>query len=895
MCMASDSGGQLGPEAPRRRGDRPTAEPPSSFQRKRTLLVEYEAAKRSNTFVDRRFGDAEAGMTESERALLLLQRQRVREARDAAFALGDDDGAAPSLTHLGRSLADDDYGAGTYAGGESDGDDGDGVDADDHFGGGLFDRAPARGDPGEPRRKTKKEVMDEIMAKSKAAKAAKAAARNADAGATAELDAAFAAVAAAGGLAGRVRQGKGERVAVPAGDAAYDALRRELAAGGQRSAPADPPPAEGGDGGADASRAAATTAAEGGSAREAALAATAAGGGFAARRARAALADLAAARKAAARAQGPGGDDLDDDDDGSESGSGSDRGDNDDGPVAAGGASASGAALRRGGDSSDQLQARLAATMKAMMKKHGIEAPEDGEGDEEEEGEESGDGESGSDSGETASGSGSGSDDEDDGEGGAGEPAVESEEEEEAAAAAPPSRADPSPADTLTLADFRAAVLPAMDAACTSGDLDPVGDAVASLRRGPGAARARAQAALAHAVRAYADEASRPGGCRLPALDALARQVGVLAAAAPYYASAVARARISRAATRLAASLATASGATELDEVAKADPTAWPDGRDAALLRLWCAVFPLGDRARGGHPVAGPGAALAGAYLALCPVGNGRDVASGLFVAATLARWCAGAAPHPAWAPEAAAFAADVVAASAGAPTVGRWRVKGWPAVAEMKGAAPPLPASAALGRRAGASPPPAPAPASCLVAALAVLTEVAAGAAGAPAADAALERARAAVAALLSAAPPPKLREAAEVTKAAIESAIAATLATRKPLTRPKRGAAAAGAQTLNPRVDADFAPGRDADPDRDRASQRALKRAVARETRGAMRELRKDAAAVGAARAADAATAKAARRAAGRAGLAMMEAQEADFRSGGNKGNWKRGGKQK
>ncbi len=81
MCMASDSGGELGPDAPRRRGGRPTAEPPSSFQRKRTLLVEYEAAKRANTFVDRRFGDAEAGMTESERALLLLQAAAERGMR----------------------------------------------------------------------------------------------------------------------------------------------------------------------------------------------------------------------------------------------------------------------------------------------------------------------------------------------------------------------------------------------------------------------------------------------------------------------------------------------------------------------------------------------------------------------------------------------------------------------------------------------------------------------------------------------------------------------------------------------------------------------------------------------------------------------------------------------
>lgn len=48
-------------------------------------------------------------------------------------------------------------------------------------------------------------------------------------------------------------------------------------------------------------------------------------------------------------------------------------------------------------------------------------------------------------------------------------------------------------------------------------------------------------------------------------------------------------------------------------------------------------------------------------------------------------------------------------------------------------------------------------------------------------------------------------------------------------------------------------------------------------------MRELRKDAAFLGAARDADVGAARRERRAAGRANLAFMEAQEADFKSGG------------
>ena len=101
---------------------------------------------------------------------------------------------------------------------------------------------------------------------------------------------------------------------------------------------------------------------------------------------------------------------------------------------------------------------------------------------------------------------------------------------------------------------------------------------------------------------------------------------------------------------------------------------------------------------------------------------------------------------------------------------------------------------------------------------------------------------------------------------------------------------AAAGGIQTLNPRFDEDFAPGRDADPDRERAAQRALKRSISRERRGAMRELRKDAAFVAAAREGDARREAAERKAARRAGLAFMEQQAADARSGGQGGQWKR-----
>ena len=74
-----------------------------------------------------------------------------------------------------------------------------------------------------------------------------------------------------------------------------------------------------------------------------------------------------------------------------------------------------------------------------------------------------------------------------------------------------------------------------------------------------------------------------------------------------------------------------------------------------------------------------------------------------------------------------------------------------------------------------------------------------------------------------------------------------------------------------------------------RERAEQRRLKRQLQKEKRGAMRELRKDAAFIGSVREAEAAAAKAERRAGLRANFAILEQQEADARSGGQGGMFK------
>ena len=74
-----------------------------------------------------------------------------------------------------------------------------------------------------------------------------------------------------------------------------------------------------------------------------------------------------------------------------------------------------------------------------------------------------------------------------------------------------------------------------------------------------------------------------------------------------------------------------------------------------------------------------------------------------------------------------------------------------------------------------------------------------------------------------------------------------------------------------------------------RERAEQRRLKRQLQKEKRGAMRELRKDAAFIGGVRQAEAASAAAELRAGRRANFALLERQEADARSGGQGGMFK------
>ncbi|PNS20341.1 hypothetical protein CAC42_5791 [Sphaceloma murrayae] len=149
--------------------------------RRQNLLPELQTRNKSGGIVDRRIGEDDATMTPEERALQRFIREKQRRKNGGLFDLeGDDEEPQTGLTHLGRALDLED--------GETGVDDFDEVlsgsdDATSQDGSGLLKRRrtsagselevgeQSEGDleevEGPARKRSKHEVMKEVMAKSK--------------------------------------------------------------------------------------------------------------------------------------------------------------------------------------------------------------------------------------------------------------------------------------------------------------------------------------------------------------------------------------------------------------------------------------------------------------------------------------------------------------------------------------------------------------------------------------------------------------------------------------------------------------------------------------------------------------------------------------------------------
>ncbi|CAL1700247.1 unnamed protein product [Somion occarium] len=134
-------------------------------QRKKTLLKEYEERDRTGGIVDRRFGESDPTMNPEERMLERFTRERQRASKGDAFNLDDED----ELTHYGQSLSklDDFDNVGLGLDDEEEDEDRRTVEKS-HFGGFGDDEDESDDGEGQPERKrSKAEVMAEVIAKSK--------------------------------------------------------------------------------------------------------------------------------------------------------------------------------------------------------------------------------------------------------------------------------------------------------------------------------------------------------------------------------------------------------------------------------------------------------------------------------------------------------------------------------------------------------------------------------------------------------------------------------------------------------------------------------------------------------------------------------------------------------
>ena len=303
-------------------------------------------------------------------------------------------------------------------------------------------------------------------------------------------------------------------------------------------------------------------------------------------------------------------------------------------------------------------------------------------------------------------------------------------------------------------------------------------------------------------------------------LDALVQPLLDMSKKTPLYAATVARARLERMSRRLDAALQAGEGG---------DSSPWPTPASLMQLQLWGRLFPTTDLR---HAVVTGSHLFLGKALALCPLRTTRDCARAL-VLLRVALFHARAGQR---------FFPEVLPAF---PRVVR-------ALAQEGGAkAPPKKRKGAVSR---ARP-----PLEFLLEKASSVAEPPAGAAEeASVARSCLKEAAALLEGFLELwAPLPSYPELASGLAGELE-AIAAGADAEELFGRARRLLAARRAReplviaarvrpeaprALNPAFEENFQRGKDYDVDRERAEQKRLKRALKKESRGAVRELRKDA----------------------------------------------------
>ncbi|KAH7291504.1 hypothetical protein KP509_29G019800 [Ceratopteris richardii] len=175
-------------------------------KRKKTILQEFQNRGKANVFLDHRFGEKDEDLAEADKAILRFQRERQAQwQKKSRFTLQDED-EETILTHGGMALSElDDFDDNSLDEREED----EKLDAElvknFHFGGDSTNKSVGTGDVDEKKPKSKKEIMEEIIAKSKFYKAQKAKEKEEDMKLKEQLDKDFAELAKSQALTSLVR------------------------------------------------------------------------------------------------------------------------------------------------------------------------------------------------------------------------------------------------------------------------------------------------------------------------------------------------------------------------------------------------------------------------------------------------------------------------------------------------------------------------------------------------------------------------------------------------------------------------------------------------------------------------------------------------------------------
>lgn len=177
-------------------------------KRKKTLLQEYKQSGKANVFLDRRFGENDDTLEDADKAIIRFQRERQsRMLKKDKYTLAD--GEDDILTHHGAALSTlDDFEDEIF---EDDDDVDDTITRKLNFGGGadqdtIPNAAVLQGDKN--KHKSKKEVMEEIIAKSKLYKIQKAKEKDDDENLKEKLDKEFTSLVQSEGLLSLMRPKK---------------------------------------------------------------------------------------------------------------------------------------------------------------------------------------------------------------------------------------------------------------------------------------------------------------------------------------------------------------------------------------------------------------------------------------------------------------------------------------------------------------------------------------------------------------------------------------------------------------------------------------------------------------------------------------------------------------